>query len=53
MTERCGERDGSKRQSQPLVVKGTDIIASADAPINQDFDEKQTSTKVLSLRRLR
>ena len=53
MTERCGERDGSKRQSQPLIVKGTDIVASADAPITQDFDEKQTSTKVLSLRRLR
>ena len=53
MPERCDECDGSKRQNEPLVVKGTDIVASADAPINPDFDEKQTSTKVLSLRRLR
>ena len=50
MPKRCGELDGSKRQNEPLIVKGTDIVASADAQINQAFDEKQTSTKVLSLR---
>ena len=50
MQERCDECDGSKRQNEPLVVKGTDIVASADAPINQAFDEKQTSTKARSLR---
>ena len=40
MPKRCGELDGSKRQNEPLVVKGADIVASADAPINQAVDEK-------------
>ncbi len=46
--EQCHERSGSQRQSEPLVFKGADHVASAVAPINRAFSQKPTSADPLS-----
>ena len=46
--EQCDKRSDSQRQSEPLVFKAADHIASETAPINRAFSQKPTSADPLS-----
>ena len=46
--EQCNERNGSQRQSEPLVFEGADHVAIAVAPIKRAFSQKPTSADPLS-----
>ncbi|QNI62497.1 hypothetical protein SynTAK9802_02218 [Synechococcus sp. TAK9802] len=37
--EQCNERNGSQRQSEPLVFEGADHVAIAVAPIKRAFSQ--------------
>ena len=46
--EQCNERNGSQRQSEPLVFEGADHVAISVAPIKRAFSQKPTSADPLS-----
>ncbi len=46
--EQCNERNGSQRQSEPLVFEVADHVAIAVAPIKRAFNQKPTSADPLS-----
>ena len=46
--EQCNERNGSQRQSEPLVFEGADHVAIVVAPIKRAFSQKPTSADPLS-----